>query len=762
MCEHKRIRRIGILAVCLLLAGSAILASEESAGDKKTQAYGTEDTSRYEVQTNRHTRYVEPEEAACLLTTEGFEEKLNNGTISVWYGKETEALRIVDLRSGYIWGCIDDNEMYALNKKWSQRAMSMLYISYFNTEGKEESCALSEGTFQPTYNWEKDRFSCNVSAKKLGISFTFTVSIADEKLTFCIEDTSIEETGKSKLSKVSFMSFLGSVYEDTVPGYVMVPDGSGALIRFAKAKSYQSGYSRSVYGNDLALNKNSILSNLNGNRTDDYATEEHQMFLPLWGMVHGEEQNGFLVTVDSGELYAVINATPAGAENASVKFTRAYAEFVYRCQYNKRVSNSKVVAQPQEERNEVNPMLTYTFLTGENADYSGMAAEYRDQLQERGLLPENAAETDGDISLLLHVVGSEVKKGFLKNKVTTLTTAEQAQDMVDRLREEGVTNISMLLSGWSKGGYHGASYGNLKFNKKVGGRSEIQELRDTVERNGGHFALVLNAVTANKDQISISRDVALDATLNEMVETIPNKNLMYPDTYYLMHNRITSFLEKAFVELEDYDLLLEGMGKYLYSDYTVHAELSRDGVQREFMETMEKAGQEIVLDAWNQYMLKYASTLVELPVSNSQYVYETDSIPFLQMVLRDSVDCYAPYSNQGFYSGASILKMIEYGVYPSFMVMEADNFSLNDTPLENCFSLNFEDWEERIHDVYGKVNGALSYVKGAAITEHSVEAEGVYCTVYDNGVRIFVNYDMEDYVTEEGITVPAGSYAVEE
>lgn len=762
MCKHKRIRRIGILAVCLLLAGSAILDSAESAGDKKTQAYGTEDTSRYEVQTNRHTRYVEPEEAVCLLATEGFEEKLNNGTISVWYSKELEALRIVDLRSGYIWGCIDDNDAYALNKKWTQRAASMLYISYFNLEGKEESCALSESTFKPDYDWKKDGFTCEVSAKKLGISFSFEVEIADEKLTFRVDDASIKETGKSKLSRVSFMSFLGSVYEDSVPGYMMVPDGSGALIRFTKAKAYQSGYSRKVYGNDLGIEKNTTLSNLNGNRTDDYATDENQLSLPLWGMVHGERQNGFLATVDSGELYTVINAIPAGAGNQSVKFSRAYAEFVYRSEYYKRVSNSKVVPQPQEELNEVNPVLTYTFLTGDQADYSGMAAEYRDQLQERGLLPKNDTESDGDISLLLHVVGSEVKKGFLTNKVTTLTTAEQAGEMLEQLREEGVANVSMLLSGWNKGGYHGASYGNLKFNKKVGGRSEIQELRDTVERNGGHFALVLNAVTANKDQISISRDVALDATLNEMVETIPNKNLMYPDTYYLMHNRITSFLEKAFVELEDYDLLLEGMGKYLYSDYTVHAELSRDGVQREFMETMEKAGQEIVLDAWNQYMLKYASTLVELPVSNTQYVYETDSIPFLQMVLRDSVDCYAPYSNQGFYSDASILKMIEYGVYPSFMVMEADNFSLNDTPLENCFSLNFEDWEERIHDVYGKVNGALSYVKGAAITEHSVEAEGVYCTVYDNGVRIFVNYDMEDYVTEEGITVPAGSYVVEE
>ena len=132
------------------------------------------------------------------------------------------------------------------------------------------------------------------------------------------------------------------------------------------------------------------------------------------------------------------------------------------------------------------------------------------------------------------------------------------------------------------------------------------------------------------------------------------------------------------------------------------------------------------------------------------------------MVLRGSVDYFGPYSNQGFYSDASILKMIEYGAYQSFIVMGADNFSLNDTPLENYFSLNFNDWEDKILNVYDKVNGALSNVKGQAITGHSVEAEGVYCTSYENGVDIYVNYNEEDYVTAEGITVPAGGYTVEE
>lgn len=96
------------------------------------------------------------------------------------------------------------------------------------------------------------------------------------------------------------------------------------------------------------------------------------------------------------------------------------------------------------------------------------------------------------------------------------------------------------------------------------------------------------------------------------------------------------------------------------------------------------------------------------------------------------------------------------------MVMEADNFSLSDTPLENHFSLNFKDWESKIYEVYGQVNDALKNVKGAAIVSHHVEAEGVYCTSYDNGVKIYVNYNNEDYVTEEGVSVPAGGYAVEE
>lgn len=750
-----------IVVSAILAAGAAALSRADSRADGEAAGYKTGDTGRYEALTNRHTQYVEKREAACPLTTEGYEEKANNGTLSVWYSKAAESLRVVDLRSGYVWGCVDEKGEYGLNKKWTARASSLCYITYYNLEGKEEACALSEKTFDAKYTWKDDGFTCDVSAGKLGISFTFTGSLNGDAFTFALRDTSIKETGKSRLAKVSFMSFFGSVYEDTVPGYLLVPDGSGALLRFQKAKAYQSGYSRKVYGSDLSIDKDATLSNLNGNRTDDYATEENRLSLPLWGVVHGEGQNAFLATVDSGELYTVINAIPAGAENQTVRFSRAYADFVYRCQYDKRISNSKVVAAVQEEKNAVNPALTFTFLTAEKADYSGMAGVYRDRLKEAGLLPENGAEKEGDIPVFLHIAGSEVKEGFFTNGLQKLTDAGQAEEIVKQLNKDGISHISMTLSGWNKGGYHGASYGTIKFEKKVGSKKEIEKLKELVEGQGGQFSLTVNVVQANEDQIRVNRDAALNATLNTVKKTIPNKSLMYPDSYFVNHEKMMKALDKSLSELGGYGLLLEDLGKYLYADYTIGREVTRDRAKEGIEERLSKAGQKVLLDAQNLYLVKYAFGLVNVPVSGSQYVYETDSVPFLQMALRGSVDYYGPWSNQGFYSNASILKMIEYGAYPSFMVMGEDNFSLSDTPLENHFSLNFGDWREKILDVYGMVNGALSGVKGQAMSGHHVVAEGVCRTDYANGVSVWVNYNDEGYVTAEGLTVPAGGYAVE-
>ena len=753
MLKHKKAIVCAVVAVLVsaIFVTAAVTPKKEKV--ENTQ-YNSGMITEYEVSSNRHTKFVLHDTVVSLLTTDGFEQKMESDILSLWYNSDEESIRVVDKRSGYIWGCVDSSKETGLNKKWSESANSICYISYFNNKNSEVSAGLSNNTFSPKYTWKEKETKCKVTAKKLGISFSFSIKLDGEKITFTIDDKSIKETGKNILSKVSFVNFFGSVYEDTISGYILVPDGSGALIRFSQAKAYSSGYNKRVYGNDAAINKTQSLNNLNGNRTDDYATDEYSLSLPMWGMVHGENQNGFMATVDSGEGSAIISAIPAGAETVSVKFSRAYATFVYRNLYEKRVSNSKTVSEPEDKLNTINPEITYTFLTGNDANYSGMANLYREKLLKEKKIIKSGSQKD--VSVLLNVIGSEVKQGSISNGLEVLTTADEAKKMLETLYNDGVANQNVILSGWTKGGYSGYKYGKTDFEKKVGTRSGIEKLRDFITNKGGKFSLALNPLSVNKDQININRQAALNATTNIMKFTIPNKTLMYPDTYYVRQSEMMNFMGRVNEELSDFDMFYEKIASTAYSDYTVGKEIDRDTAINNLLSTIEKSKQRIMVDYSNLYILNKASAIVGLPVSSSQYLYETDSVPFMQMVLRGSVDYYSPYSNQGFYSTASVLKMIEYGSYPSFMIMDADNFALYNTPLENYFSINFLNWREKISSVYLEVKETLSKTEGSSIISHKAVADGVYRIEYENGCVIWVNYMNGEYISEDGAVAPKG------
>jgi hypothetical protein len=163
----------------------------------------------------------------------------------------------------------------------------------------------------------------------------------------------------------------------------------------------------------------------------------------------------------------------------------------------------------------------------------------------------------------------------------------------------------------------------------------------------------------------------------------------------------------------------------------------------------------------NQYLWNNTSEYFDIPMVNSQYLYETDTVPFLQIVLKGNIDYYAPYANQGFYSTNSILKMIEYGAYPSFVVTESLNYELTDTPQVDRFTVNFDDWKSSIINIYQKINEALLPVEGAKIIDHKVMVPGIVRVSYDNGINLYVNYTAEDSVVENE-TIPAHGFSVVE
>ena len=98
-------------------------------------------------------------------------------------------------------------------------------------------------------------------------------------------------------------------------------------------------------------------------------------------------------------------------------------------------------------------------------------------------------------------------------------------------------------------------------------------------------------------------------------------------------------------------------------------------------------------------------------------------------------------------------------MYPSYIVMAADNYALSKTAMTDYFSLNFDDWRSDMAETYAYVNKALSSVEGSTIVSHSVLRQGVVRVKYSDNTVIYINYNAED-ITADGVTVPAGDYIV--
>lgn len=103
--------------------------------------------------------------------------------------------------------------------------------------------------------------------------------------------------------------------------------------------------------------------------------------------------------------------------------------------------------------------------------------------------------------------------------------------------------------------------------------------------------------------------------------------------------------------------------------------------------------------------------------------------------------------------------MIEYGAYPSFFVMGAENRALVNTPLEEYFSLNYDDWKASIENVYSQVNRALAPVEGREIQEHRVIRQGLVRILYEGDVCLYVNYNSQEEMIDDTV-VPAYGFIV--
>ncbi len=675
-----------------------------------------------------------------------------------------------------------------MNETYTAFANSLVSIEYFNSknspfyassgmfneEGKAEVVQSNFGMIED----DGSEWVLEVNFIDQEIELKLYISFTESGIEYDLYNDDITGAGTEYLAGVIIAPFQGAgggakeaydasnvydiewsdeiVFNDPIPGYVLVPEGSGTLVRF----------------NDYNIKLNKLRIDTYGmNPTQNYffrsASSEFIPFktlsLPLFGISHGNNQAGFVAYATSGDEYMTLEIWP---EEHITYYTNAFARFNYNATYFQIYNRAgEGNLQLQDERNNFDIHLVYEYLDGtstegERADYVGMALKYREYLFGE----EHATYDYEDIPIRLDFLMSDSEKSLIgfQNQVTT--TTDGVDRILDDILDKGITNINSGLLGWNDGGISLGDPRDTDFSSDIGRKRDFEDLIDNYQDLGVDISLSQNYFLINEEIMRYQGNAAKHTTGWYATKFIWDYNL--EQIYYASPKKSIEWMLDQTDEIDDLGVdsyTVDGITNNLISDFNI--DMWRNDAKEYIVNGFSKLDSDVLLNAYqpNAYLLEYVDRYLQAPVYGTQYLIETDTVPFLQLVLQGQMEVYGPYANFSFYTEADMLRMIDYNVYPSFVLTEQPAYLLTDTLSRNFYSTEYTLYEELIQELYTEVNDALRYTINYSWVNREVIIPGVIVNTYENGtntVQIIINYT-EDPFEYNGETVEPVSYMVD-
>ncbi|MDY0276675.1 MAG: DUF5696 domain-containing protein [Acholeplasma sp.] len=743
MAKTKKIMLL-ILVVGIIMFSAEVVLGLPLASKEDVISDDTIIPTDYEFLSNR---YTQEETDARLAVNEFVDLSIYSNTvvkndIKMYYSKDD--LSFVIEKNGYYWSSKIDTSYLAdenspLNEDGDlgasnflqKRMKSPVIVSYYVNDElkKDEGVFDSGGTIFTTVDLkegnEKIGFEANITFAVSGIRLKLKVYLDDSGLNVEIPYSSIKDGSKNKLSNISVYPYFGATKRSRVPGYVFIPDGIGALIRFDDTN--KGVFTKRFYGNDLSLAQQ--------------VTDEQILYANLYGLVHGINQNAMMGIVENGSAYANLIYYSSRSED---DFNKTFVSFEYRVVYTQYLNAKKTnsVKMLQENLNEYDAKLKYHFLSDKSANYVGMANLYYDYLDF-----DSQTNNNQNIGLHLNVLAAENQQTLFGRKSFSMTTVEELITVLNNLNSEGITNIDVTYHGWMNNGYSNSNVKYKKINGSIGNKKDVISLTEMPENN------IYFTVNYQEAKSSVG------GYGNEDVIQSINKSLIEREGKYLLSNTYGYHQYQSdygkFKKIGISNIELQGFvnltGNYSKDDYYTREEAI--GMISKYLEIASKTSVAKPLS-----FLWYADMIYDIPIYSSNQGKFTDTVPFIPLVLSNR-NVYGRTNT--FFSNRTneLLRMVDYNLYPSFYITKESSNLLLRTDSNNIYTSRFSDWKSTIISDYDFVNQALKNTINSRINSREVVELGLIKNVYDNGVTIYINYSGIDHVIN-GKTIKATSYEV--
>ena len=568
----------------------------------------------------------------------------------------------------------------------------------------------------------------------------------------------------SKLDQIFLLEYLRTGTEGD-EGQIFIPDGSGALINWNNGKTNNRLLTMPVYGEDSAL------------LMDEAKSNTEKVYMPVFAQTHmenGEAKDSAFVIIEKGEalasIYADIN------RNADSPYNKVYTGFTYTNVHEENYSRYTTFFY-QKQLPSVDVTLRIKTLSGEDADYVGMAKVYQDYLVSNGKLTKTIA--NNTYGMTVDLIGScDVKESIAGIPMTVwreLTTYEDAQTILGDLKNNGVKNLSAVYSAWANGGYRHNHMNNVSPIGSIGGKDGLKDLFKFTNENGIKLYPDADVQYASREYdklfdgflsyIDAARTLSNTEARKYEYTISTNENIEGSGYFVLRHDKFIKTMESflnSYSEYENKYISLKGLSSDVFSDFDQFEGVTRDVALDKNIEAIKKAydaGYSIMAHGTNFYMLEYATDITNAPVSSSFYYIADYSVPFYNMVIHG----YKSYSTVPINTSDDYMTMylraIEAGSNLNFELMMAPNSAIKDIEYVSFYSMNYDLWRDIILELYTKAEAQLSGLQDKTITDHGYLAQDVSVTTYSDGTKVYVNYNTSDYVDGD-LTVGARDFVV--
>lgn len=689
-------------------------------------------------------------------TIEDHDFLLENDELELYLNEENLSIILRNKTSGAVMystvkNPIDSNESW---KNFTQSGIVMEYLVDTNIVVYQADMYTHDP--EKTITKTTNGFSASIHYPELEISYDVHVALTNEGITVEIPQDSIEENSdKFKMASLYVYPFLGYSILGDRQGYMFIPDGSGALIHLKDNNGkYKQPYSEMVFGENIGIDESYVLSLFN--RMNPFNDPEN-ILMPVFGMVHTDSEFGYLGIIEEGQFSAKIEAYPSGA---ILPYNWITSKFIYRQVYNQPTSqDTGTMVVRQKNRNNFDIKVHYHVVKDENANYMGLASNYRDYLLENQLINEKEIPFTTRVDFL----GAEVEQGLLRKKEVPMTTFHAAKQILTDLKGHNVDNILSIFKGWqNKGIYGGLPISSYQPDSSLDDELTLEELVSFSEENGIDLYLYQDALRYNPDEHATNRYKLMKKFNKRNYEdkvygNVYNEfNFLHPESTVKLLDKMKNEYKKANIN----NIMLSGISNHLFSYSDGNKERDRMKTKDYYEQAISDYDENfhLLLEQPFAYLWSNTEALVDIPVSSSSYVFTDEDIPFIALTLRGIVPMFAEYTNFQANQEEFFLQLVEQGLYPSFYITDENPSALKNTNSSDVYSSEYERYQEMIPNYHEELQRIHQLVGNALITDHVRTGKTTKVT-FSNGVTIYLNY-AENEAQIDGVSVKGLSYKV--